>query len=100
LICTRSEIGEITSGINANCYWDGLEIKTLWVADELRNQGIGEKLVLRAEEFARENGAVIAWLKTLDARKFYERLGYHVYGELEDRPIGTVFYHMKKRLDK
>jgi hypothetical protein len=24
---------------------------------------------------------------------------YEVYGVLEDRPIGTVLYHMKKRID-
>ena len=82
----------------ANCYWNGLEIDTLWVSESLRGNGIGSKLVNQAEQFAIENGAVISFLKTVNAKKFYEKLGYEVYGILEDRPIGTLLYHMKKRL--
>lgn len=42
--------------------------------------------------------AIEVQLLWVDARPFYERIGYTVYGMLEDRPIGTVLYHMKKRL--
>ena len=51
-------------------------------------------------KYARENGAVVSFLRTVDAKEFYEKFGYQVYGQLEDRPIGTVLYHMKKRLDE
>ena len=90
--------GEYVAGLLANCYWNGLEIDTLWVFEPLRGNGIGSKLVKQAEQFAIENGAVISFLKTVNAKKFYEKLGYEVYGILEDRPIGTLLYHMKKRL--
>ncbi len=50
--------------------------------------------------FGIENGAVISFLKTVEAKDFYQKLGYEVYGVLEDRPIGTSLYHMKKRLTK
>ncbi len=86
------------AGISGNVYWNGLEIDTLWVSDIHRGQGIGRRLVEQAEVYALENQAVIAFLKTVDAKPFYERLGYQVYGVLEDRPIGTTLYHMKKRL--
>lgn len=86
-------------GISGNVYWDGLEIDTLWVGQEYRGQGIGQQLLAAAEEYARENKAVVAFLKTVDAREFYQRSGYHVYGVLEDRPRGSLLYHMKKRLD-
>ena len=40
-------------------------------------------------------------VKDLQASKeFYEKLGYSIYGVLEDRPIGTLLYHMKKRLSE
>lgn len=100
LINSRTETGELAGGILANCYWDGLEIDTLWVSSSERGNGLGSKLVARAEEFGKENGAVIVFLKTVDAKDFYSKLGYEVYGVLEDRPIGTLLYHMKKRLDQ
>ncbi len=85
-------------GISGNVYWDGLEIDTLWVAETYRGWGIGRKLLEQAEKYAIDNGAVISFLKTVDATEFYHKSGYQIYGQLEDRPIGTVLYHMKKRL--
>ena len=79
-------------------YWNGLEIDILWVDAEYRGLGIGAHLLVEAEKFARDNGAVIAFFKTVEARGFYEKQGYQVYGILEDRPIGSMLYHMKKRL--
>ena len=91
--------GRFIGGICGSVYWDGLEIDTLWVDDRYRGQGHGRRLVIEAETFARGEGAVIAFLKTVEARDFYARLGYETFGVLEDRPIGTLLYHMKKRLD-
>ena len=60
---------------------------------------MGKNLLIAAEKYAIVNGAVISFLKTVDAIAFYENSGYQVYGLLEDRPVGTVLYHMKKRFD-
>jgi len=87
-------------GICGDVYWNGLEIDILWVDADYRGSGIGARLLTEAEKFARDNGAVIAFFKTVEARGFYEKQGYHVYGILEDRPIGSTLYHMKKRLDE
>lgn len=94
------EESEFVGGISGNVYWDGLEIDTLWVEDDCRRKGFGVSLLMEAEKYARENGAVVSFLRTVDAKEFYEKFGYQVYGQLEDRPIGTVLYHMKKRLDE
>lgn len=98
MINARSESGELQGGILANCYWNGLEIDTLWVSGEQRGKGLGSELLAKAEKFGVENGAVVSYLKTMEAKVFYEKAGYEVYGVLEDRPIGTLLYHMKKRL--
>jgi GNAT superfamily N-acetyltransferase len=95
----RSDDGELLGGVLANVFWDGVEIDTLWVADGSRRRGVGAALMLAIEDEARRRGAVVAHLKTVMAKGFYERLGYSVYGVLEDRPIGTQLFHMKKRLD-
>ena len=94
------EESEFIGGISGNVYWNGLEIDTIWVEDNYRGKGVGVSLLMEAEKYAIGNGAVVAFLKTVDAKEFYEKSGYQVYGLLEDRPIGTVLYHMKKRLDE
>jgi len=86
-------------GISGSVYWNGLEIDTLWVDESQRRHGIGQQLLKAAEAYARDNDAVVAFLKTVAAKEFYEKMGYQVYGVLEDRPIGTVLYHLKKRID-
>ncbi len=91
---------KFVGGISGNVYWNGLEIDTLWVDEDCRGQGIGMGLLMEAEKYAINNGAVVSFLKTVDAKDYYKKLGYQVYGVLEDRPIGTVLYHMKKRLDE
>ena len=94
----RRDDGTIGGGVEANIYWDGVEIELLWVSEELRGAGFGTRLMQEVEQQAKDKGAGIAFLKTGEARKFYEKLGYEVFGILEDRPIGTKLYYMKKRL--
>jgi ribosomal protein S18 acetylase RimI-like enzyme len=79
-------------------YWNGLEIDTLWVDNNFQRKGIGKQLMREAEGLAIKYGVVIAFLKTVEAKEFCEKLGYEVYGILEDRPIGSILYHMKKQI--
>ena len=90
----------LIGGICGNVYWNGLELALHWVDTDRRGSGIGARLLAEAENFARDKGAVIAFFKTVGARGFYKKQGYQVYGILEDRPIGSRLYHMKKRLDE
>lgn len=99
IINVRDSERELIAGISANAYWDGLEIEILWVDHSHRGTGLGSELLRKAEQYGKEQGAVISFLKTVEAKNFYERYGYQVFGVLEDRPIGSVLYHMKKRLD-
>lgn len=94
----KDDNGQVIGGIKATIFWNGLEIDTLWVAPEYRRKGIASRLISEAEQRAVTHGAVVAYLKTVKAKAFYERIGYSVYGVLEDRPIGNLLYHMKKRL--
>ena len=96
----RDDDGRLLGGVRAKCFWDGVEIDVLWVDDGARRRGVGSALMAAVEDEGRRRGAVVAYLKTVMAREFYERLGYEVFGVLEDRPIGTLLFHMKKRLDR
>jgi ribosomal protein S18 acetylase RimI-like enzyme len=72
----------------------------LWVHDSLRHRGIGTRLMELAEEKARERGCQYAYLDTFSfqACPFYKRLGYEVFGTLDDFPNGHKRYFMKKSL--
>lgn len=99
IINVRDSGNGLIAGILANAYWDGLEIDILWVDKSRRGTGLGAELLGKAEQYGKEQGAVISFLKTVEAKDFYEKYGYQVFGVLEDRPIGSILYHMKKRLD-
>ncbi|MEW5991207.1 MAG: GNAT family N-acetyltransferase [Chloroflexota bacterium] len=61
------------------------------VLPEWRGQGIGDRLMQAAETWAREHGAERMILDVSaaneGARRFYERLGYEVYGFLMRRAL-------------
>jgi GNAT superfamily N-acetyltransferase len=97
-LCVRDEHNHLIAGVSANIYWDGIEIDTLWVDERFRGTGLGGRLLRDAESFGIENGASIAFLKTVFATDFYVSQGYVTFGVLEDRPKGTCLYHMKKTL--
>jgi ribosomal protein S18 acetylase RimI-like enzyme len=75
-----------------------LEITVLWVAESYREQGLGRELMERAENEARRRGCRYARLATSDfqAPGFYQKLGYRLYGTLENCPPGVNnFYYVK-----
>ena len=77
-----------------------LEISTLWVHDAHRGQGIGRGLAERAEEEARRRRCHYARLatSTFQAPGFYEKLGYILYGKLEDCPPGDTSLYYRRNL--
>jgi hypothetical protein len=54
----------------------------------------------RAERYALGRGCTDAFLDTFsfEAQSFYEKLGYRVFGVLENHPAGHQHYFMTKRL--
>jgi GNAT superfamily N-acetyltransferase len=92
---------DVIMGATFGDLWGGwLELTLLWVAEPLRGQGYGARLLLAAEEEARTQGCRGVFLSTFSfqARPFYERFGYEVFGELPDYPEGHSLYFMKKML--
>jgi len=97
----RNENREIIAGILSILgYWNGLEIKILWVKEEYRKSGIGTKLLIETENNAKAKGAIISFLDTFDfqAKDFYLKNGYTIFGILDDFPTGHKRYYLQKRL--
>jgi GNAT superfamily N-acetyltransferase len=90
---------QIVAGIFGFTVWNWFHIRYLWVAEELRRQGLGRQLMLAAEREARSRGCDHAHVDTFSfqAVPFYERLGYSVFGSLEDYPVGHARVFLEKR---
>jgi GNAT superfamily N-acetyltransferase len=85
-------------------WWTGrgcLEVGVLWLDAPLRRLGYGSRLLRRAEADARAAGCARVELHTFSfqARPFYEKQGYRVFGQLDDYPPGASAYWMVKELD-
>jgi GNAT superfamily N-acetyltransferase len=93
--------GDIIVGINSKMYcWSCLYIDVLWVKEEYRKEGLGSKLLNEVEKNAGEKGCHIIHLDTFDfqAKDFYIKHGYEVFGTLDECPQGHKRYYMKKSI--
>ena len=98
-LALRDGDGASVGGLWGVVSYDWLFIELLFVPETLRGQGLGAALVGQAEALARERGCLGMWLDTFafQARGFYERLGFAVFGTLEDNPSGRTHDFMRKR---
>jgi GNAT superfamily N-acetyltransferase len=95
----RDAEGAVLGGLDGYTHWDWLFISHLWVVEALRGRGFGTALVRAAEQEALSRGCRNAHVDTYDfqARVFYERLGYEVFGVLDDYPAGHTRYFLHRR---
>lgn len=99
--CAKDHQGTLLGGVLAcSVLWNVLYIETVWVRDEFRGMHIATGLLKEVEREARKNGCYMAQLDTYDfqARGFYEKCGYQVFGTLKDVPRGHEHYYMCKKL--
>ncbi|UZO82384.1 GNAT family N-acetyltransferase [Aquimarina sp. ERC-38] len=93
------EIAGLLSGIN---YWNGLEIKILWVKEGYRKKGVGTRILKYVEKIAKEKGATISMLDTFDfqAEGFYMKNDYLPIGEIKNFPSGHRRIFFSKKLNE
>lgn len=96
----RDSGGAVVGGILGHTRWRWMYIAKLWVDESARGQGLGTRLMEAAEDLARSRGCTDVSLDTFDyqARPFYEKLGYELFGTLEGYPPGSRQYYLRKRL--
>lgn len=77
-----------------------LTIELIFVPETLRGRQIASRLIAVAEGEALRRKCHSAWLETLNprARSLYERLGFAVFGELENFPHGNSRTFLRKSL--
>ena len=98
-----NENGQIIAGYLAKMYcWNVIYIDILWIDEAYRKQGLGSKMLKEIECIALEEGCHLIHLDTFDfqAKDFYIRHGYEVFGVLEDCPKENCRYYMKKTIEE
>jgi ribosomal protein S18 acetylase RimI-like enzyme len=96
----RSETGDFVGGLLGFTHFNHFFVSAIYVDQQLRNEGIGRELMKRAEALALEQGCDVIYLDTFDyqAPGFYEKLGFEVFGKLEDYPPGHQRFYLMKRI--
>ena len=93
----------VIAGINAVIYhWGMLYIDELFVSEAYRHKKLGTYLMNKVEHEAKAIGATLSHLDTFDfqAKDFYLKQGYKVFGVLDDCPQGHKRYYLSKMLNK
>lgn len=94
----NKRIGGIYGYINTSTW---LYIDLLFVDENYRGQDIGTELMNIAEKHARKNKCYGIRTETwsFQALGFYEKMGYELYGQLDNHPPGAIEYFLKKILE-
>jgi len=88
----------LVGGLSGVMAWGWLFIDAVWVHGDLRGRGAGRALLAHAERYAAAKGCHSVWLDTFQAVRFYESVGYSVFGTLEDYPGEQTRWFLRKRL--
>lgn len=99
-IFVRDAAAAIVAGLSG-WTWAGYgEVRTLWVDEPLRRQGIGTRLLQSAEAEARARGAAYMLIAThsFQAPDFYPRHGYRRIAVVPGRPPGHEDIWFRKDL--
>lgn len=99
--CIKDNNNQVIAGITSVMYcWGMLFIDILAVDQKYYKNGLGSKLLSHVENEAKKLGATLAHLDTFDfqAKDFYLKQGYEIFGILENCPKDHKRYYLKKNL--
>nr|WP_241022007.1 GNAT family N-acetyltransferase [Burkholderia sp. Ac-20353] len=94
------DTNEVIGGLYGKISYRWLLIDLVSVPEQMRNQGIGERLMRMAEEIAQKKHCIGIRLETFSfqAPGFYRKLGYSEFGRLADYPPGHTRFYFQKTL--
>lgn len=90
---------QLAGGLLGSTQWNWLFIGHLWVAEAARASGVGRRLIWAAQKEAVARGCDHVHCDTFEfqALPFYEKLGFEVFGRLDDYPPGYSRFYLQKR---
>ncbi|PZQ58114.1 MAG: GNAT family N-acetyltransferase [Sphingomonas taxi] len=99
-VVIRDGEGAIVGGLWGTVGYRWLFVQYLALPPESRGRGHGRALMAAAEAEAARLDCIGVWLDTFSfqARGFYEKLGYRVFGQIDDYPPGEARFFLSKRI--
>lgn len=90
---------DLIGGVSATLWGGCLEIKYIWVSEELRGSGVGSQLLKKLESVVKAKGCrkIILDTYSFQAPEFYAKQGYEEYQSIEGYSDGTVAKHFFKK---
>ena len=97
-IFLRDDTGSIMGGLVGSHFWNWYSLRFLWIADSLKGQGWGKRLLASLEEELRENGisGIHCDTASFQSLPFYQSQGFEIIGTLENRPPGHRSHYIYK----
>jgi ribosomal protein S18 acetylase RimI-like enzyme len=99
-VTARDSKSTVIGGVVGEAYWGWVNFTTVWVHPEHRRQGIASEMLQQAEAEAARLGYTQAYLDTFSFQSpdLYLRLGYEVFGQLDNFPADSKRVFMRKAL--
>jgi GNAT superfamily N-acetyltransferase len=96
----RDESGAITGGLYGWTWAGWLEVRYLWLREDLHGQRHGTQLLQAAEEEAVRRGCTRVYLDSysFQAPNFYKKLGYQEFGVLPGFPDAHTRHFLWKAI--
>ncbi len=100
VLVREPETGRPLGGLVGASFHGWLFIELFWLPEDLRRDGLGTRLMRAAEAEAVTRRCRGIWLDTysFQARGFYEKLGFTMFGAVDDFPPGHQRFYLYKRL--
>lgn len=101
VIPLHDDYGAVAGGLWGHTQFRWLHVEMLLVPESLRNRGVGSALMAAAERTARDRGCLGVHVDTFSfqAARFYEKLGFSIFGVLDNFPPGHQRLYFQKRFD-
>jgi GNAT superfamily N-acetyltransferase len=101
VIPIRDDGGAVVGGFWGCTLFQWLHVQMLFVPEALRSLGVGSALMASAEAGARGRGCRGAYVDafSFQAGPFYRKLGFTLFGVLDDFPPGYQRLYFRKRFD-
>ncbi|OED40742.1 hypothetical protein AB833_11870 [Chromatiales bacterium (ex Bugula neritina AB1)] len=99
-VAVKDSAGGLIGGAECVSAWQWMMVENVYVVEQHRKNGVGTRLMSMVESEARNRQCTGICLDTFtfQARGFYEKLGYEIFGELPDFPAGVHRYYLRKLL--
>jgi GNAT superfamily N-acetyltransferase len=99
-VSVRGDDGIIVGGVTGEVWADWLFVQLMWLDEAHRGHDYASRALDALEDEARAFGAKHAYVDTFSfqARPFYEKRGYRVFGTLENYPDNHSRYWLTKAL--